>query len=120
MKMNKKDTANAGTTMVEVLVAFAILMVIFAVLYQVICLSGEIHMKTVDLIRSDQELEREIYKKNASGAADRVQGTFALYLQDENGSETDRQPIALGTVWVDCYENPVRKENVFRLAEEEQ
>ena len=120
MEMNKKNTANAGTTMVEVLVAFAILMVIFAVVYQVICLSGEIHMKTVDLIRSDQELEAEIYRKNASGAVDRVWGSFTLHLQDETGSDTDMQPIALGTVWVDCYENPVRKENVFRLAEEEQ
>ena len=64
MEKSKKMTADTGTTMVEVLVAFAVLTVIFAICYQVICLSGDLHMKTVDLIKSDQQLEAELYKKN--------------------------------------------------------
>lgn len=118
MSKRKGQNTNAGTTLVEVLVAFAVLTVIFAVLYQVICLSGDLHVKTVDLIRSDQSMEEQIYRINSGEDMEKTSVTFTLIpktVSPEGEVLQGEEGIDLHPVWVERYENPVRKKNVYRF-----
>lgn len=61
--MKKKKMNNKGSTMVEVLVAFLLVTIILAALYQVIQFSSRMYLKSVDMKRQMEAFEAAMYKK---------------------------------------------------------
>lgn len=62
---------NRGTTMVETLVSFVVLMIVLAALYGMIRLSSNLRMRAVDTANIRTSFNAEIYKKNPSSNVDR-------------------------------------------------
>ena len=62
----KTGVSNKGTTMLETLVAFTVLMVILGVLYTVIAFCSELKMSATDINNSMQDFSVELYNNNTS------------------------------------------------------
>jgi hypothetical protein len=60
----KKLKNNDGSTMVEVLVSFTVLMIIMVSLYGIVRVSTNMLMKSKDFLTTQQEFSGEYYKKN--------------------------------------------------------
>lgn len=63
---SKKSGDNRGTTMVETLVSFVVLMIVLAALYGMIRLSSNLRMRAVDTANVRAAFNAEIYKKTPS------------------------------------------------------
>ena len=66
-----KDTmrSNRGSTMVETLVAFVVLMIVFAALYGMVRFSANLRMRAVDTANVRDSFNTEIYKKSIDDMA---------------------------------------------------
>ncbi len=53
---------NKGTTMLEVLIAFTVLMIVLGVIYKMISFSSELRMEAADIRNAQTEFEAELYK----------------------------------------------------------
>ena len=74
LKQNKNMISdNRGTTMLETLVAFVVLMVILGVLYNIIAFCSELKMSATDMNTSMQEFSVEIYNKKDSSFVEKNQ-----------------------------------------------
>lgn len=62
-RKSNRISNNKGTTMVETISAFAVLMVITAVLYGIIALCSELRMQATDAGRVIREFDRELYNQ---------------------------------------------------------
>ena len=117
-KLKKKDQ---GSTMLETLVAFTVLMVILAIMYQMMAFCSDLRMKAADeamVVRTfNQELYRvgegEIYdkirKKTYDSSITNLNDGPLLYLtevkvegQDSAYSPSSRR-IQMGTFEMDCF-----------------
>ncbi len=64
-KLRKKlKLDNKGNTMFETLVAFVVLAIILAIVYQMIAFCGELRMKATDTDKALTEFNQNMYKKN--------------------------------------------------------
>lgn len=61
-KPNSILFSNKGTTMMEVVVAFVVLVIIFAMVYQVLLFCSQMRMKAVDTETVFNKFNQEIYK----------------------------------------------------------
>lgn len=78
--MNKgviKKCNNSGMTMVEILVGFVILIVMMGMLSGIISFARNMYINSVDLKRSQEAIQKEIYKK------DFAKGTGAIKTKEE-------------------------------------
>ena len=69
MKKNKVGNTidclnNKGTTMVETLVAFVVLMIVLLALFKMVTFSSQLKMRSIDTSRVLQVFNQEIYKNN--------------------------------------------------------
>lgn len=64
---NNRTGNNKGTTMLETLVAFTVLMVILAVLYAIIAFCSELKMSATDMNNAMQEFSQELYNEGNRG-----------------------------------------------------
>ena len=76
IKMNNDDR---GTTMVEVLVAFTVLMIILAILYGMISFASVLRMRAQDANTASQNFVKEMYSKE--NAPERVEGEDMPYVK---------------------------------------
>ncbi len=60
--------SNRGTTMLETLVAFVVLMIILGILYNIIAFCSEMRMSSADTSRALQAFNAEIYSNNADSS----------------------------------------------------
>jgi len=67
-KKIKRIFTQKGSTMVETLVSFLVLIMILASLYSIVLFSSNLFMKSVDMSRLNQKFYREIYKKDIDAA----------------------------------------------------
>ena len=65
-KQNKEILNNRGTTMLETLIAFVVLMVILGVLYNIIAFCSELKMSATDMNTYMQDFSVEIYNKKTT------------------------------------------------------
>jgi hypothetical protein len=65
-KQNRGFLNNRGTTMLETLIAFVVLMVILGVLYNIIAFCSELKMSATDMNTYMQDFSVEIYNKNTT------------------------------------------------------
>lgn len=68
---NRIKGDNRGTTMVETLVSFVVLMIVLAALYGMIRLASNLRMRAVDTANVRTSFNAEIYKKNPSSNVER-------------------------------------------------
>lgn len=61
---SRKNMNNRGNTMMETIVAFSVLMIIFAMIYQMVSYSSSLRMKAADTAKMVQTLNTEIYRKD--------------------------------------------------------
>ena len=113
---------NSGTTMMEVLVSFVVLMIVMAALYGMVRISSNLRMRAVDTANIREEFNSEIYKNHSSDkvdtyyyngkcAPDRLT-MFTLKLSDS----TDNSNLRVGTSSVDRtkFENSIiRNSHLF-------
>ena len=69
MKKNKVGNTidclnNKGTTMVETLVAFVVLMIVLLALFKMVTFSSQLKMRSIDTSRVLQVFNQEIYRNN--------------------------------------------------------
>lgn len=78
---------NKGYTMVEVLVGFCLLFILFSSLLKVVQVSGNMMMEAEDVLRQQQGLQEQYYRKGHGGMTC-VSGGKELYLleTDEEGN----------------------------------
>lgn len=133
--MKKKNMNNRGSTMVEVLVAFLLVTIILAALYQVIQFSSKMYLKSVDMKRQVEVFEAAMYKKpidpselvkNESAA---VTGTLVLDTTEGAGASEAGNALSAGNMMVSnikivSYEEVNEgatgyKLNIFRFEETE-
>ena len=119
--LNKLKNNDQGSTMLETLVAFTVLMVILAIMYQMMAFSSDLRMKAADeatVVRTfNQELYRtgevEIYdkirKKTYDSSITNLNDGPLLYLtevkvegQDSSYTPSSRR-IQMGTLEMDCF-----------------
>lgn len=87
LKLNNAiNVNNDGSTMTEVLVAFTMLMVLFAALTGIIKLSSNMLFQSRDLLSAQTQLESELYKKNYGN----LMSTDVLTKGNLSLQETDR------------------------------
>ena len=65
-RVKTNGIGNAGSTMIETIVSFVVLVMVLAGLYGVVLFSSNLYMKSVDTSRLQQRFYREIYKKNVA------------------------------------------------------
>ncbi len=73
---------NKGTTMMELLVAFVVLMIIFAIIYSMISFTSNLRMEAVDVRNAEEEFEAELYKSVPDNNKVEVQ-EFELIQKDD-------------------------------------
>lgn len=112
MKKNIKTIKlnNAGSTMIEVLVGFVLLMILMASIVGIIDLSSDLRMKAKDILDEQSAFQSELYKKNY-GVADETGhtgtntmsivdiGDFSLVETDSEGRDltTEKATIKLNS-----------------------
>lgn len=71
--IHKKHLDNRGTTMVETLVAFVVLMIILAIIYSAFVYCSKLRMKATDIDVINQKFNAEIYKDDNKINTDEVE-----------------------------------------------
>ena len=79
---------NAGTTMVETLVAFTVLAVILVILLHIVKFSSELRTEAVDMAHLNQMFLREVYKNY-----DNIDSTFIKKTAYSCAGEEGTQPV---------------------------
>ena len=82
-RVNIKGIGNEGSTMIETVVSFVVLVMVLAGLYGVVLFSSNLYMKSVDTSRLQQRFYRELYKKDLTSNA------FITITEYESGSGFD-------------------------------
>ena len=77
----KRIHNNKGTTMVETLVAFVVLMIILAIIYSAISFCARLRMKATDVDSITESFNAEIYKDDSKINPDEV--SFESYSEQE-------------------------------------
>ena len=75
---------NKGTTMLETLVAFTVLMIITGILYGIIAFCSELKISAADTNRAMETFSREIYKDNPSSEIVDVKECTKTYVKDDS------------------------------------
>jgi hypothetical protein len=99
-----KKRKNTGSTMVEVLVGFTLLMILMVGLTRLIKISSEMVFKTRDMINDQKSLVEEFYKENHGSLTKTVvsDDTLALQETDSNGQIiSDGVNISLGSTKIE-------------------
>lgn len=108
---------NKGSTMIEVVVGFTLLLILLAGLTKIIDVSTEMYYQSVDTIRNKEIFAEELYKKSGASASDKLNRTEykddALQLKQVDGSTT----IDLGNTKLVYYEMPDSNNDTFLLEE---
>lgn len=99
-KQTKLKMNNSGSTMVEVLIGFVLLMILMASIVGIINLSSDLQMEAKDILDVQEQFQKEIYKKPENWPAERIQKTqvlsgtdytFILSETDEDGKAKDNK-----------------------------
>ena len=119
--LNKLKNNDQGSTMLETLVAFTVLMVILAIMYQMMAFSSDLRMKAADEATVERTFNQELYrtgeveiydkirKKTYDSSITNLNDGPLLYLtevkvegQDSSYTPSSRR-IQMGTLEMDCF-----------------
>ncbi len=112
-----------GNTMVETLVAFTVLLIVLAILYQMVAFCSSLRMKAADEAQVVSEFNQELYRKgNGTGVYDKItktsyscssletaKGPYLYLTVDESKTDTKNhytsgaRRIKLDSIGMDCY-----------------
>ena len=76
--IKKSRSSNKGITMVETLVAFVVLTIIFVLIYKIVFFCAQMKMKTQDVDNVIAEFNQEIYKSSGPDAAKVEQKNYSV------------------------------------------
>lgn len=95
-KIRQLLRAKKGTSMVEVMVAFLIIVLMVALFGKVVTLSMDIFQKSRSMTEKMEFFNAEYYKKDQQGEKTRISGELSLTEQKENQSEGVSIPLPQG------------------------
>lgn len=86
--------ANAGSTMVEVLVAFVLLSIILVGLFQIMKLSSNMKMDAVDELKAQTRLQERYYTNDSALTVKVIPAKITMTQVDAQGNELNDAPAA--------------------------
>ena len=84
-----KERADSGSTMVEVLVAFVVLAIILVGLFQVMRLSSNMEMESVDNLKKQTAMQEKYYTGDSSLTRNLMNATITVTETDAAGEPVD-------------------------------
>lgn len=84
-----KERADSGSTMVEVLVAFVVLAIILVGLFQVMRLSSNMEMESVDSLKEQTAMQEKYYTGDSSLTRNLMNATITVTETDAAGEPVD-------------------------------
>ena len=85
---------NKGTTMVETVVSFVVLVIILAVIYQMIAYCSELRMKAEDVDKMTRNVNKALYKSTVSKETDLVEAKpYVTDAKVKDGTEVIKGPL---------------------------
>lgn len=89
-KMKRKTVGNAGSSMVEVLVAFLVVMIMMAMFSKVVAVSVDFYRRSHSAIERTEQFNEKYYKTAERANRADVAGTLSLELDTEKTSVENR------------------------------
>ena len=86
--MKKLKHATDGTTMVEVMVAFTILVLLMAMFSQAMGLAGRMMNRSSETLKTYHQLAGDYFLERADGTGDEIPTAFSFKRVTKNGQDT--------------------------------
>lgn len=90
MKRKKRSLGNAGTSMIEVLVAFLVVVLMMAMFSKVTAVSLDMYRKAGNIIAKSEQFNEKYYKTAERANRSNVAGTLSLELNTAKTSSDNR------------------------------
>ena len=98
MNCRKIQENKDGSTMIETLVAFLVVVLVILMFSKVVSVSSQVLNRTRQIMKENEAFNAEYYKLDSSGKGTRrtpVKSDFVLFEADEDGKKTGEE-ISLG------------------------